>query len=257
MNDDINEINYGEMLFPPFEGSSDILIFETEKLLNELDLDKLFKGYWRGGSLKPEDFEETKRKEFEPAFEKLKTIILEEKLIDARGFYCFFPVIREGETLILLDPANHISELASFQFPVDEKKEIKSFAGYFRPEGDILGVQIVTIGNMLSNKSSCFFKEDDRYSDGFYLNAIGSLITDELAEKVTSEIRRGLAIDESRGKRFSFGYPGMCDVSEQKKLFEIMSIEERLGIALTEGFQMIPEHSTLGLFTSFERAEYF
>lgn len=257
MSDDINSIDYGEMLFPPFEGSSDILVFETEKLLNELDVNKLFKGYWRGGSLKPEAYEDARKNEFEPAFNRLKSLIIEEGLIDARGFYSFFPVIREDETLILLDPSNHISELTSFKFPIDENKEIKSFAGYFRPEGDILAIQIVTIGNKLSGKSSKFFKEEDRYSDGFYLNGIGSLLTDELAEKVTSEIRRGLAISESRGKRFSFGYPGMCDVSEQQKLFEIMSIEERLGIILTEGFQMIPEHSTLGLFTSFENAEYF
>jgi 5-methyltetrahydrofolate--homocysteine methyltransferase len=138
-----------------------------------------------------------------------------------------------------------------------KKKEIDCFAKYFRPEGDTLAVQAVTIGRELSNKCEQFFKEDDRYSDGFYLNAIGSLLTETIADKVTAEIRRGLAIADSEGKRYSFGYNGMCELDQQVKLFEIMSIEERLGIVLTEGFQMIPEHSTVGLFTAFPNAQYF
>lgn len=257
MNEEFESVDYGEMLFPPFEGSSDILIYNTEKLLNEMNMNKLFKGYWRGGSLKSEDFEKAKNEEFDVAYQRLKQLILDENLIDARGFYSFFPVIREDSTLIILDPTDHVTELISFDFPVSENKKIDCFAKYFRPEGDILSIQIVTIGSGLSKKCTQFFKEDDRYSDGFYLNGIGSQITDDLAEKLTSEIRRGLAIEETRGKRFSFGYPGMCDVSEQQKIFEIMAIEERLSIILTEGFQMVPEHSTLGLFTSFPRAEYF
>lgn len=257
MNEELSPIDYGEMLFPPFEGSSDILIYDTEKLLNDIDKNKLFKGYWRGGALQGEEYEKIKAEEFDVAFDRLRDLILNENLIDARGFYSFFPVIREDCNLILLNPSDHVSELATFSFPKVNKKDIDSFAKFFRPDGDILGIQIVTIGNGISNKSSSFFKEEDRYSDGFYLNGIGSQLTDEVAEKVTSEIRRGLAIDESRGKRFSFGYPGMCEVSEQEKIFEIMSIEERLGIYLTEGFQMIPEHSTLGLVTAFPNAKYF
>lgn len=257
MSEEFDFIDYGEMLFPPFEGSSDILLFEAEKLLNKMDKDKLFKGYWRGGSLSPEEFEKTRDEEFEEAFKRMKDLILSEELLDPRGFYSYFPVIREDNDLVLLNPADHVSELANFTFPIMEKREIESFAKYFRAEGDIIAVQIVTIGNGISNKCSTLFKEEDRYSDGFYLNGIGSQITDELAEKITMEIRRGLAIDENRGKRFSFGYNGMCGVEDQEKLFELMSIEERLGIVLTEGAQMIPEHSTLGLFTAFKDAQYF
>jgi len=45
-------------------------------------------------------------------------------------------------------------------------------------------------------------------------------------------------------------------LEEQKKLFEIMAIEERLGITLTERFQMMPEHSTLGMYIRHPGAEY-
>jgi 5-methyltetrahydrofolate--homocysteine methyltransferase len=91
---------------------------------------------------------------------------------------------------------------------------------------------------------------------GYYLNGIGNYLTEKLADRVTAEIRRGLFIDRDQGKRYSFGYPGLPGVEEQVKLFEIMAVEERLGITLTPGFQMEPEHSTMALFVHHPGARY-
>ena len=49
---------------------------------------------------------------------------------------------------------------------------------------------------------------------------------------------------------------GLPPLEEQKKLFSLLAIEERLGITLTAGFQMVPEHSTIGIYIHHPRAEY-
>jgi len=82
------------------------------------------------------------------------------------------------------------------------------------------------------------------------------MVVENLAERVTSEIRHGLGLEAKTGRRYSFGYPGLPPLEEQKKLFELMGIEERLGIHLTPGFQMDPEHSTLAIFVHHPQAEY-
>jgi 5-methyltetrahydrofolate--homocysteine methyltransferase len=48
----------------------------------------------------------------------------------------------------------------------------------------------------------------------------------------------------------------MPELEEQKKLFEIMGVEERLGVTLTERFQMVPEHSTMGIYIGHPEAQY-
>jgi 5-methyltetrahydrofolate--homocysteine methyltransferase len=82
------------------------------------------------------------------------------------------------------------------------------------------------------------------------------MLVEELAEKVTVEIRRGLGLEPNTGRRYSFGYPGLPGPEEQKKIFEFMVIDDRLGIHLTSGYQMVPEHSTLGIFVHHPQAEF-
>ena len=179
-----------------------------------------------------------------------------EALFDPAGLYGFFPVITDDRTVILLDPSDFHTELGTFVFPRMPEKSNRSIADYLRPEGDVLVVQVVTAGGKISGRVREYFSKDDRYSLGFFLNGIGSCVTELLADTVTNEITRGLGLPEDTGRRYSFGYPGMPLIEEQKKLFEIMAISERLGITLTERFQMVPEHSTLGIFIHHPKAEY-
>jgi 5-methyltetrahydrofolate--homocysteine methyltransferase len=151
--------------------------------------------------------------------------------------------------------------LASFVFPTVQGKGKngagRSIADYFRPEGDLIALQAVTIGGELGEASRRLMKEDGRYSDGFLLNGIGNFLTEDLARRVTEEIHRGLLLPRERGRRYSFGYPGLPGLEEQVKLLDILGVEDRLGITLTPGFQMQPEHSTAGIFVHHPKAEYF
>lgn len=249
-------VTHGGRLEPPFYGTGQMLTWDTPLLLDALRRDQLYKGYWRGGSLTGEKYEQAVRDEFEPSFAKLRDLILTEELVDARGYYSFFPAITEDEDIVILDPGDFHSELATFHFPRMARRGGRSLADWLRPEGDILAVQVVTLGWALSKRVTGLFEKEGNYTLGFYLNGIGSFLTEDLAERVTREIRRALAIRANQGRRYAFGYPGLPGVEENRRLLEIVGAEERLGIQLTSGSQMVPEHSTVTIFVHHRDAAY-
>ncbi|KMQ50467.1 methionine synthase [Chitinispirillum alkaliphilum] len=244
-----------EYLEPPFYGTGEVLIWDSEQLLGDIDKSKLFKAWWGGGKLSQTSYKSAEIEEFGPVYDRLRTEIINDELLDPRGFYGFFPVFADKEEMILLDPGDFHSELASFKFPRG-KKSGRAITDYIRPLGDVIAVQAVTVGFKLGKRISELFKDENKYSDGFYLNGIGNYIVELLAEKITTEIRRAFEIPRNQGRRYSFGYTGMPGLEEQKTLFEIAGVGERLGIQLTSGFQMDPEHSTIGIFIHHPDAQY-
>ncbi|MDR2577706.1 MAG: homocysteine S-methyltransferase family protein [Chitinispirillales bacterium] len=249
------EFKYDYFMEPPFHGTGEILRWDPEPLLAAIDRERLFKSWWGGGALKPDDYVSAQKEEFEPVLDRLSAEIINDALVDARAFYGFFPVIAENEKLTFLDPSDNHTELLSFVFPRMEKSGI-SLADYFRPEGDIVSVQAVTIGGCLGERCRELLLNHNRYSDGYYLNGLGNYLTETAADKATGEIRRALGIPRDAGRRYSFGYSGMPGLEEQKRLIEFLGVEERLGITLTDGFQMQPEHSTIAVFAHHPDAGY-
>jgi 5-methyltetrahydrofolate--homocysteine methyltransferase len=250
-------LEFPEIVTPQFFGTSQVLRWDPEALISSIDTARLFKGYFGGGNLDPAAFKENSQKEFGPAFDLLKKDILANNLLDAAGLYGIFPVYTDDTKLFILDPGDYQSSLAEFVLPRVDRHKNRSIADYLRPEGDVIAVQIVSIGKAIDEQCRTYLTKENKYSLGFYLNALANYLTEQLAEKVTAEIRRAFFISADRGRRYSFGYPGLPGVEEQAKLFELLGVEERLGVSLTAGFQMVPEHSTMGIFVHHPDAEYF
>ena len=59
-----------------------------------------------------------------------------------------------------------------------------------------------------------------------------------------------------RGKRFSFGYPACPDLDDQAKLDDLLELH-RIGVKLTEEFQLEPEQSTSAIIVPHPEAKYF
>ena len=59
-----------------------------------------------------------------------------------------------------------------------------------------------------------------------------------------------------RGSRYSFGYPACPDVEQQEGLVELLR-PERIGVTLSEEFQLHPEQSTSALIVHHPEAKYF
>jgi 5-methyltetrahydrofolate--homocysteine methyltransferase len=100
-------------------------------------------------------------------------------------------------------------------------------------------------------------------------------LTEALAEYWHARVRRelvlpggGTAGDEDsadldevfrqayRGSRYSFGYSACPEIEDQAKLVELLK-PERIGVELSEGFQLHPEQSTSALVVHHPEAKYF
>ena len=60
-----------------------------------------------------------------------------------------------------------------------------------------------------------------------------------------------------RGIRPAPGYPACPDHTEKRTLFDLLEVERRAGIVLTESYAMIPASSVCGLYFSHPEARYF
>jgi 5-methyltetrahydrofolate--homocysteine methyltransferase len=61
---------------------------------------------------------------------------------------------------------------------------------------------------------------------------------------------------EYRGSRYSFGYPACPNLEDQTKLFRLLD-PSRIGVSLTEEFQLVPEQSTSAIVVHHPSAKYF
>ena len=69
-------------------------------------------------------------------------------------------------------------------------------------------------------------------------------------------IRTELGLDPDQGRRYSWGYPACPDLEDHGVLFGIVPAE-RIGVTLTEGFQLDPEQSTAAIVMHHPQARYF
>ena len=59
-----------------------------------------------------------------------------------------------------------------------------------------------------------------------------------------------------QGSRYSFGYPACPDLEAQRELCELLE-PERIGVSLSEEFQLHPEQSTSAIIVHHPEAKYF
>lgn len=108
-------------------------------------------------------------------------------------------------------------------------------------------VYLVTIGPGIDEISKKLSDEGDVYN-AFLLNGIGAGAADAVAQDLNNYLNHRYIQDTENYKfrRLSPGY-GDWPLSDQRKIFELLHPEERLGVILNEGDIMIPEKSTSGI----------
>jgi len=70
-------------------------------------------------------------------------------------------------------------------------------------------------------------------------------------------IRQELGLPESRGKRYSWGYPAIPNLEDHDLVFDLLPAEKELGMSLTAAYQMVPEQSTAAIVVHHPDARYF
>ena len=196
-----------------------------------------------------------------------------ERMLEAAIVYGYFPVVSEGDDLVLLEsPSIDAAERYRFTFPRQQHGRHLCLADFFRPresgEVDVLGLQLVTMGPRIAEVTGDLFAKD-AYRDYLELHGLSVQLTESLAEYWHKRMRAelGFAAEDPdkpedyfdlryRGARFSFGYGACPDLEDRAKLVDLLE-PERIGVKLSEEFQLHPEQSTDALVLHHPEATYF
>jgi len=244
---------------PPFLGPR-LLDLPLDEVFPHLDLNTLFRLHW--GLRKIDEVERQRliADEFMPILEEMKAEAIREGWMQGLGAYGFFPAVADGNDLVVLDPSDPKAEdeLARFPFPRQPAGERLCLADYFAPIGgrpDIVALQAVTVGPRVEAHYEKLEK-DGEYSRGLLIRGLASSTAEALAEVLHARVRAELGVGTNRGKRYSWGYPACPDLGQQRDVLRVLGVE-KIGLSLTSGDQLDPEHSTVALVVHHPEAKYF
>jgi 5-methyltetrahydrofolate--homocysteine methyltransferase len=197
--------------------------------------------------------------------QRLLDRIVDERLLNARGVFGFWPASAVGDDVVL-DEGTRFSFLRQ-QSDYGDSRPNRSLADYLSPDRDHLGAFAVTAGLGADELAASFAAENDDYQ-AIMVKALADRLAEAFAEYVHELARRAwyesgpkapaeqLVAERFRGIRPAFGYPACPDHSEKSKLFALLGAEEA-GLALTESFAMTPAASVSGIYLAHPDARYF
>ncbi|MEU1881748.1 methionine synthase [Streptosporangium sp. NPDC020072] len=255
----------------PFHGERVVKGIPLADYAAFLDERATFMGQWglkaaRGGE--GPSYEELVETEGRPRLRMWLERMQTEGLLEAAVAYGYFPCVSEGDALIVLDEAG--GERTRFTFPRQRRDRHLCLSDFFRSresgETDVVAFQIVTMGGRISEATAELFAKD-AYRDYLELHGLSVQLTEALAEYWHARVRAELGIggDESledmlkvniTGCRYSFGYPACPNLEDQVQLTQLID-PARIGVSLSEEFQLHPEQSTSALVVHHPEAKYF
>jgi 5-methyltetrahydrofolate--homocysteine methyltransferase len=258
---------------PPFLGARVVKGIQLADYAAYLDERATFMGQW---GLKPArgasgpSYEELAETEGRPRLRAWLDRIQAEGLVEAAVAYGYFPANSAGDDLIVRDENGR--ERERFTFPRQRHDRHLCLADFFRSadsgETDVVGFQLVTVGPRLSEATAELFAKN-AYRDYLELHGLSVQLAEALAEYWHQRVRAELGfggddpgdLDDLlkvryRGCRYAFGYPACPNLEDRAKVMRLLSAE-RIGVTLSEEFQLAPEQSTDALIVHHPEAKYF
>lgn len=258
---------------PPFWGTKVMEDIPLSNIFPYINTIALFKGQWqfRQGSMSKQEYDLFREQTVEPIFARVKKQVVDQRIFTPKVIYGYFPCYTEGNRLIILDPETH-KEHGHIDFPRQSSGSFYSIADFFRQKSsgelDVIGMHIVTVGTEAKRFCERLYA-DGNYTDYLYMHGLSVETAEALAEYWHKVIRVELGIagedatelrrlfnQQYHGSRYSFGYPACPNLEDQTLLFDLLK-PERIGINLTESFQMDPEASTSAIIVHHPQAKYF
>ncbi|MGD0686443.1 MAG: methionine synthase [Streptosporangiaceae bacterium] len=258
---------------PPFWGTRLVRGIPLAEYGAFLDERALFLGQWglkpargRDGPSHQELAETEGRPRLRMWLERAQT----EGLLQAAVVQGYFPCYSEGNDLVVLDDSG--GERERFRFPRQRRDRRLCLADFFRPresgETDVVAFQLVTVGPRISEATAELFAKN-AYRDYLELHGLSVQLAEALAEYWHARVRDALGISGRdpadldgilkvgyQGCRYSFGYPACPDLEDRAKVMRLLE-PGRIGVTLSEEFQLAPEQSTDSVITHHPEARYF
>lgn len=213
-----------------------------------------------------------------------------EGLLAAAVVYGYFPCWSDGDELVILDPTGLEAGAERpvcegweprpkhrLRFPRQGRGRHLCLADFFRSREevladgrpDVVAFHVVTMGSPVSAAAARLF-DANAYREYVELHGLGVQLTEALAEYWHARVRAELGIGDAdardrsvliakqsyRGERYSFGYPACPDVEQQEVIMDLLH-PDRIGVELSEEFQLHPEQSTSAMIVHHPEASYF
>jgi 5-methyltetrahydrofolate--homocysteine methyltransferase len=263
---------------PPFWGTRVVRGIALNDYVSYLDERATFLGQW---GLKPgrgeqgASYEELVETEGRPRLRMWLDRIHTDSLLEAAVVYGYFPCYAEGDDLVILHHEGDLAgqERARLTFPRQRRDRHLCLSDFFRTkesgDTDVIAFHVVTMGNPVAEAANKLFAAN-AYRDYLELHGLSVQLTEALAEMWHARVRGelGFGSDDDadmenliakqgyRGSRYSFGYPACPDVEMQAVLVDLLE-PSRIGVELSEEFQLHPEQSTSALIVHHPEAKYF
>ena len=256
---------------PPFLGSrvaKGMAIDDVAAYLNET---ALFRNQW---GFRPENGEN------DQAFKDRVRSLLREQLAAATAQQLLVPQVAwghfaanaDGDDLVVFEDESRTKELTRYAFPRQSEEPWLCISDFFRSvdsgEPDWASFMVVTMGARVTEEASRLFGADE-YQQYLFLHGLGVEMAEALAEYWHRRIREelgfadqdgpslaGLFRQKYRGGRYSWGYPACPDLEDNGKVVQLLGAE-RIGVEVSEGFQLHPEQSTTAIICHHPQAKYF
>ncbi|MCC4316657.1 methionine synthase [Streptomyces malaysiensis] len=258
---------------PPFWGTRVVKGIQQADYASWLDEGALFKGQWGLKQSRTGDgpgYEELVEREGRPRLRGWLDRLHTGNLLEAAVVYGYFPCVSKGDDLVLLNEDG--SERTRFTFPRQRRGRRLCLADFFRPEEsgetDVVGLQVVTVGSKIGEMTAELFAADS-YRDYLELHGLSVQLAEALAEYWHARVRAELGFAgedpgemedmfalKYRGARFSLGYGACPDLEDRAKIADLLG-PERIGVKLSEEFQLHPEQSTDAIVIHHPEAKYF
>lgn len=266
------EVVMDNLIFePPFIGTQVVKGIPIDSIAEYLNETALFRNQW---GFRPESGESDQdfKARIRPILREQLDKARAEQILIPQVVYGYLPAGSAGDDLVVFEDRARTKELARFEFPRQKQEPYLCIADFFRPvdsdDIDYAAFHIVTMGSRVSEITAEFFKTD-RYQDYLLLHGLGVEMAEALAEFWHRRIRVewgfadedgptliGLFRQQYRGGRYSWGYPACPNLEDNAKVANLLEAG-RIGVEVSEGFQLHPEQTTSAIICHHPRAKYF
>ncbi|MDC6406423.1 MULTISPECIES: methionine synthase [Maribacter] len=254
---------------------------ELDKLVSYIDWTPFFRSWELHGKypdiLTDEVVGEQARDLFSDAQKMLKDI-LDKKQLKAKAVFGLFPAntVNADDIEVRNPDDGNTYEFRTLRQQLQRREGVADYAlaDFIAPKEsgvqDYIGTFCVSTGFGTAELAAEFEKNLDDYSS-IMVKALADRLAEAFAEYLHKEVRInywGYAKDENlsneelikesyKGIRPAPGYPACPDHLEKLTIWELLQVEERIGVKLTDSLAMWPAASVSGYYFANAEAKYF
>ena len=205
--------------------------------------------------------------------------LVKEKWLTAKARFGIFPANANGDDIEIYTDEDREKVFATWLTLRQQLKKSKdqpniALSDFIAPKTtgvkDYMGAFCVCTGFGTSEKAKAFEEENDDYNS-IMIKALADRLAEAFAEYLHLKVRKeywGYASDEKlsnkelinetyKGIRPAPGYPACPDHLEKNTLWDLIKVEEQIGVTLTESLAMWPAAAVSGYYFAHPEARYF